>query len=68
MDANLGLCVKGRQRAQRKKDKGRETAARRVEMTCLQRDSNLTAFHALGKLLYNKRQSDNTAEGMTDTE
>ena len=44
------------------KEKAKGPAMPNAALLPLQRDVNLTSFHALGKLLYNKRKGDKDAE------
>ena len=55
------LLLQGRARTQ-SKEKPKGPAMSNAALLPLQRDVNLTSFHALGKLLYNKRKGDKDAE------
>lgn len=60
--------MQGRQKAAGKKGKVREADTKPEAFAKLQKDTNLSAFHALGKLLYNKREGVDPTDGSLSQE
>ena len=54
--------MQGRQKGTAKNGKTQMSPSKENAFSALQKDVNLSTFHALGKLLYNKRQSTETSE------
>ena len=59
-----GCCnaFQGRQKGAVKKGKPQASPNKQHAFSALQKDVNLSTFHALGKLLYNKRQTTELSE------